>query len=79
MTLIRYAVVFVLVWSLAATASAQGVQTGVLRGTVADGQDLPIPGVTVTLSVIAATLSDTLSDVDCPSDTLASRRSEEKP
>ena len=50
MTLIRYAVVFVLVWSFAATAAAQGVQTGVLRGTVADAQDLPVPGVTVTLT-----------------------------
>ena len=50
MTLIRYAVVFVLVWSFAAPASAQGVQTGVLRGAVVDAQDLPVPGVTVTIT-----------------------------
>jgi hypothetical protein len=29
---------------------AQGVQTGTIRGTVVDQQDLPLPGVTVTIS-----------------------------
>src|ERR1700730_17197525 len=34
--------------SFAAGASAQGVQTGTIRGLVKDQQDLPVPGVTVT-------------------------------
>ena len=50
MTLMRRAVVFVLVWSFAASAAAQGVQTGVLRGTVVDAQELAVPGVTVTVT-----------------------------
>lgn len=33
---------------VASGASAQGVQTGILRGTVIDQQDLPVPGVVVT-------------------------------
>ena len=50
MTLIRYAVVFVLVSSCAAPAVAQGVQTGVMRGTIVDAQALPVPGVSVTVT-----------------------------
>src|ERR1700730_4078656 len=34
--------------SFTAGASAQGVQTGTIRGIVKDQQDLPVPGVTVT-------------------------------
>ena len=53
MTLIRYAVVVLLLSACAATAAAQGVQTGVLRGTIVDAQDLPVPGVTVTITSAA--------------------------
>ena len=42
--------VFVAASLSAAVASAQGVQTGTLRGTVVDQQNLPLPGVTVTIS-----------------------------
>ena len=34
----------------AAICSAQGVQTGTIRGSVRDQQDLPVPGATVTVS-----------------------------
>ena len=53
MTLIRSAVVVLLVSAFAVPAAAQGVQTGVLRGTVVDAQDLPMPGVTVTITSAA--------------------------
>ena len=33
-----------------ARLAAQGVQTGTIRGTVTDQQNLPLPGVTVTIS-----------------------------
>jgi hypothetical protein len=33
---------------VAVSVSAQGVQTGTIRGTIRDQQDLPVPGVTVT-------------------------------
>jgi len=36
--------------SSAARVLAQGVQTGTIRGAVSDQQDLPLPGVTVTIS-----------------------------
>src|ERR1700674_5554484 len=46
-TLVGAWLVLVLV-SFTAGASAQGVQTGSIRGIVKDQQDLPVPGVTVT-------------------------------
>jgi hypothetical protein len=36
--------------SFAVDSLAQGVQTGTIRGTVVDSQDLPVPGVTITIS-----------------------------
>jgi hypothetical protein len=39
----------ILLGSFAADGSAQGVQTGSIRGTVTDQQNLPVPGVTVTI------------------------------
>src|ERR1700682_714526 len=39
--------------SFTAGVSAQGVQTGSIRGIVKDQQDLPIPGVTVTATSVA--------------------------
>ena len=36
--------------STAGAVSAQGVQTGTIRGTVLDAQGLPVPGATVTVS-----------------------------
>jgi hypothetical protein len=50
MNTLRPAVFFVLVSCLASAAAAQGVQTGVLRGIVVDGQELPVPGVAVTIA-----------------------------
>jgi hypothetical protein len=40
----------VLMASFASMVAAQGVQTGTIRGVVTDAQDLPVPGVTVTVS-----------------------------
>ena len=40
--------VVLLAMGIAASAAAQGVQAGTIRGTVKDQQDLPVPGVTVT-------------------------------
>jgi hypothetical protein len=40
----------VLVLGTGANSAAQGVQTGTIRGTVKDPQDLPVPGVTVTVT-----------------------------
>ena len=39
----------VMLGSFAADSSAQGVQTGSIRGTVTDAQSLAVPGVTVTI------------------------------
>src|SRR4051812_1078364 len=50
MKTIRTGVLLLLVSSLASAAAAQGVQTGALRGTVIDTQQLPMPGVTVTVT-----------------------------
>ena len=50
-----------LVCGAAATAFAQGVQTGTIRGVVKDQQGLPTPGVTVTVRMVllpACTLCD---------------------
>jgi hypothetical protein len=49
----RFAIIpFVLplIVATAVNVFAQGVQTGIIRGTVVDQQDLPLPGVTVTIS-----------------------------
>jgi hypothetical protein len=43
------ALLTVLLGSFAADSAAQGVQTGTIRGTVVDQQNLPVPGVTVTI------------------------------
>jgi outer membrane receptor protein involved in Fe transport len=40
--------VFALALACAASSSAQGVQTGTIRGTVKDQQGLPLPGATIT-------------------------------
>ena len=40
--------VVLLAMGIAASAAAQGVQAGTIRGTIKDQQDLPVPGVTVT-------------------------------
>src|SRR5688572_4132183 len=50
MNTLRPALLLVLVSCLASAAAAQGVQTGVLRGIVVDGQELPVPGVAVTIA-----------------------------
>ena len=47
-TVIALIVGAAIVWST--IASAQGVQTGTIRGTVTDAQGLPVPGVSVTAS-----------------------------
>jgi outer membrane receptor protein involved in Fe transport len=44
------AVVFMAILGIAASASAQGLQTGTLSGIVKDPQDLPLPGATVTVT-----------------------------
>jgi hypothetical protein len=54
----------ILMSSLAATLSAQGVQTGTLRGTITDQQGAAVPGATITISSPAlqglrTTVSDT--------------------
>lgn len=46
--LIALCLALVMCVGLVADARAQGVQTGTVRGTVQDSQDLPVPGVTVT-------------------------------
>src|SRR6187549_3561308 len=43
------ALLAILLGSFAVDSSAQGVQTGSIRGTVSDQQNLPVPGVTVTI------------------------------
>jgi hypothetical protein len=43
------ALLAILLGSFAVDSSAQGVQTGAIRGTVTDQQNLPVPGVTVTI------------------------------
>lgn len=43
------ALMAIVLGSFATTSDAQGVQTGTLRGTVVDSQNLPVPGVTVTI------------------------------
>ncbi len=43
------ALLAVMLGSFAVDSSAQGVQTGSIRGTVSDQQNLPVPGVTVTI------------------------------
>src|SRR4030088_224932 len=50
MTRLRFVVAVVLVLGIAATSFAQGVQTGTIRGAVKDQQDLPVPGVHVTVT-----------------------------
>ena len=51
MKAVRAAAVAVVLSCLAVTGvSAQGVQTGILRGVVMDAQQLPVPGVTVTVT-----------------------------
>ncbi|HEY7286671.1 MAG TPA: TonB-dependent receptor [Vicinamibacterales bacterium] len=42
-----------MICGVAAASFAQGVQTGTIRGTVKDQQDLPVPGVTVTVTSTA--------------------------
>ena len=39
---------------ISASVFAQGVQTGTIRGTVKDQQDLAVPGVTVTVILAGA-------------------------
>src|SRR4051812_2217842 len=50
--LIRRAVTgaFLILLASTALAAAQGVQTGTIRGIVTDTQNLPVPGVTVTVT-----------------------------
>jgi hypothetical protein len=48
-TLLVAALLAVMLGSFAVDSSAQGVQTGSIRGTVNDQQNLPVPGVTVTI------------------------------
>ena len=43
------ALLAVILGSFAVDSSAQGIQTGSIRGTVSDQQTLPVPGVTVTI------------------------------
>jgi hypothetical protein len=43
------ALLAILLGSFVVDSSAQGVQTGSIRGTVSDQQNLPVPGVTVTI------------------------------
>jgi protocatechuate 3,4-dioxygenase beta subunit len=40
--------IFALLIACSATSSAQGVQTGTIRGTVKDQQGLALPGATIT-------------------------------
>ena len=47
---IRVAVTVSLLCACTATAFGQGVQAGILRGTVRDQQGLPIPGVTIAVT-----------------------------
>ncbi len=48
-TMLVAALLAVILGSFAVDSSAQGVQTGSIRGTVTDQQSLPVPGVTVTI------------------------------
>ena len=48
-TMLVAALLAVMLGSFAVDSSAQGIQTGSIRGTVVDQQNLPVPGVTVTL------------------------------
>lgn len=52
-TTVLVATWLILIGSAASPVSAQGVQTGTLRGTVVDQQTLPVPGVLVTISSAA--------------------------
>jgi hypothetical protein len=48
---VTFAVFVVSIWMVSAVpAFAQGVQTGTIRGTVVDQQNLPLPGATVTIT-----------------------------
>jgi carboxypeptidase family protein len=48
-TLLVAALLAVMLGGFAVDSTAQGVQTGSIRGSVADQQNLPVPGVTVTI------------------------------
>jgi outer membrane receptor protein involved in Fe transport len=48
-TMLVAALLAILLGGLPADSAAQGVQTGSIRGTVTDQQNLPVPGVTVTI------------------------------
>src|SRR5216684_2759791 len=50
-TIMKHVILCAAVWlTFIATGFAQGIQTGTIRGVVKDSQNLPVPGVTVTVT-----------------------------